>query len=556
MLASLLLGAGPTQHWTARSTASNRIRSSRTSRSSPPTSSRAAGPGTPGEEKTVAYLTDQFRQMGLKPGNPDGTYRPGRPPGRLPGHAGDRVVPGRRQRDRADVPQRLRRRLAAAGAGGRRSTNSDVVFVGYGVVAPEYGWDDYKGLDVRGKTLVMLVNDPAVPDPNDPSKLDPAVFKGRAMTYYGRWTYKYEIASEKGAAAAILVHETGPAGYPFEVVRGSWSRENFDIAAPPTARRPAASPSRAGSPSTKAKELFQAARPGLRRPQEGRRPPRLPARAARRQGAVRGHQRAPRGPVAERRRQARGLRPRAQGRVRRLHRALGPPRPRPAAARATRSSTAPPTTPRASPRSSRSPAAFTQAQAAAEAVDPLPGRDRRGEGTARRQVLRRAPALSARTDAGRHQPGRDQPLGPDHATSSASAWATRRSTTCSSRSPQATAGRSPPTPSPRRATSTAPTTSSSPSRASPPSIPRGDGSTSASPPTTASASSDEYTEKDYHKVSDEVKPDWDLSGAVEDLQAPGRARLPRRRGRRLPRVEARTASSGPGARPCSRPTKP
>ena len=90
--------------------------------------------------------------------------------------------------------------------------NSDIVFVGYGVVAPEYGWDDYKGLDVKGKTIVMLVNDPAVPDPNDSTKLDSAMFKGKAMTYYGRWTYKYEIASDKGAAAAIIVHETGPAG--------------------------------------------------------------------------------------------------------------------------------------------------------------------------------------------------------------------------------------------------------------------------------------------------------------------------------------------------------
>jgi Zn-dependent M28 family amino/carboxypeptidase len=108
--------------------------------------------------------------------------------------------------------------------------DSEAVFVGYGVVAPEYGWDDYKGLDVRGKTLLMLVNDPPVADPKNPAQLDPSVFKGRAMTYYGRWTYKYEIASEKGASAAILIHETGPAGYPFEVVRGSWSRENFDIA--------------------------------------------------------------------------------------------------------------------------------------------------------------------------------------------------------------------------------------------------------------------------------------------------------------------------------------
>jgi len=107
--------------------------------------------------------------------------------------------------------------------------NSDIVFVGYGVVAPEYGWDDYKGMDVKGKTIVMLVNDPAVPDPNDSTKLDTTMFKGKAMTYYGRWTYKYEIASDKGAAAAIIVHETGPAGYPYDVVVGSWGRENFDV---------------------------------------------------------------------------------------------------------------------------------------------------------------------------------------------------------------------------------------------------------------------------------------------------------------------------------------
>jgi Zn-dependent M28 family amino/carboxypeptidase len=107
--------------------------------------------------------------------------------------------------------------------------NSEMVFVGYGVVAPEYQWDDFKGYDVRGKTVVMLVNDPPVPDPKDSSKLDDSVFRGRAMTYYGRWTYKYEIAALKGAAAVLLVHETGPAGYPWEVVVGSWGRENFDI---------------------------------------------------------------------------------------------------------------------------------------------------------------------------------------------------------------------------------------------------------------------------------------------------------------------------------------
>jgi Zn-dependent M28 family amino/carboxypeptidase len=110
--------------------------------------------------------------------------------------------------------------------------NSDVVFVGYGVVAPEYNWDDYKGIDVRGKTIVMLVNDPPVPDPKNPSQLDSKVFQGKAMTYYGRWTYKYEIASQKGAAAAVIVHETGPAGYPFEVLVGSNTHENFDIQTP------------------------------------------------------------------------------------------------------------------------------------------------------------------------------------------------------------------------------------------------------------------------------------------------------------------------------------
>src|SRR5215470_10036636 len=106
---------------------------------------------------------------------------------------------------------------------------SDLVFVGYGVVAPEYGWDDYKNVDVKGKTLLMLINDPPVPDPKDPSKLDEKMFKGKAMTYYGRWTYKYEIAAKKGAAAAIIVHETEPAAYPWQVVRSSWSKENFEL---------------------------------------------------------------------------------------------------------------------------------------------------------------------------------------------------------------------------------------------------------------------------------------------------------------------------------------
>ena len=94
-----------------------------------------------------------------------------------------------------------------------------LVFVGYGVVAPEYHWDDYAGMDVKGKTVVILVNDPG----NEDAKPDPKFFKGKAMTYYGRWTYKYEEAARHGAAAALIVHETIPAAYGWDVVRSSWS---------------------------------------------------------------------------------------------------------------------------------------------------------------------------------------------------------------------------------------------------------------------------------------------------------------------------------------------
>ena len=195
------------------------------------------GPGTAGEDRTVKYLIDQFRAMGLKPGNPDGSYVQKVP---LAGFQATSVQ-GSFQAGGKTIALNFPRNFVAVSRGNEPKVevaNSDVVFVGYGVVAPEYGWDDYKGMDVRGKTLIMLVNDPPVPDPKDPTKLDPAVFRGRAMTYYGRWTYKYEIASEKGAAAVVLVHENGPAGYPFEVVQGSWSRENFDIAEPPSGKSP------------------------------------------------------------------------------------------------------------------------------------------------------------------------------------------------------------------------------------------------------------------------------------------------------------------------------
>jgi Zn-dependent M28 family amino/carboxypeptidase len=188
------------------------------------------GPGTKGEELTVKYLTEQYQRLGLKPGNPDGTYVQKVPLVGFTAQPTASFTAGGKKIDLTfptDYVAVSRRFVPES-----KVENSDVVFVGYGAVAPEYGWDDYKGVDVRGKTIVMLINDPAVPDASDPSKLDEKMFKGKAMTYYGRWTYKYEIASEKGAAAAIIIHETGPAGYPYEVVSGSWSRENFDIQTP------------------------------------------------------------------------------------------------------------------------------------------------------------------------------------------------------------------------------------------------------------------------------------------------------------------------------------
>ncbi|MDP9291285.1 MAG: M28 family metallopeptidase [Verrucomicrobiota bacterium] len=187
-------------------------------------------PGTKGEELSVNYITEQFKKLGLKPGNPDGTFTQRVPLAGITSEAhASFSIAGKRTElkypdDFVGFSSRLQHDI--------KVDDSEVVFVGYGVVAPDYGWDDYKDVDVRGKTIVMLINDPAIPDPNDPSKLDDKMFKGNAMTYYGRWTYKYEIAAQKGAAAAVIVHETGPAAYPYSVVVNSWSKENYEIDAP------------------------------------------------------------------------------------------------------------------------------------------------------------------------------------------------------------------------------------------------------------------------------------------------------------------------------------
>ena len=185
-------------------------------------------PGTKGEDLTVAYIADQFRKVGLQPGNTDGTYIQKVPMvGMLTDPAtslsfrkGGVTQTLAYKDDVVAWTKRVEPRVSIDA--------SDVVFVGYGIQAPEYQWDDYKGVDLAGKTVIVLVNDPPVPDPADPARLDPKTFGGRAMTYYGRWTYKYEMGAEKKAAAVFIVHETGPAAYPFSVVQSKVT-EQFDL---------------------------------------------------------------------------------------------------------------------------------------------------------------------------------------------------------------------------------------------------------------------------------------------------------------------------------------
>ncbi len=187
-------------------------------------------PGTKGEELAVTYLADQFKKAGLKPGNTDGTYFQSVPlVGITPTPATLVFKKGAQQQTlkwKDDVVAWTKHVAPSASI-----ENSELVFVGYGVVAPEFNWDDYKGVDLKGKTLVMLVNDPPVPDPSNASELDAKTFGGKAMTYYGRWTYKYEIGAQKGAAGVLIVHETGPAGYGFNVIQGK-TGEQFDLVTP------------------------------------------------------------------------------------------------------------------------------------------------------------------------------------------------------------------------------------------------------------------------------------------------------------------------------------
>jgi Zn-dependent M28 family amino/carboxypeptidase len=186
-------------------------------------------PGSKGEALTVAYLTEQLKAIGLEPGNPDGTWiQKASLVGITPKPAGTFTVKKGAQKKDFNINKEIvvfSRRVTEE----VKLANSDIVFVGYGVQAPEFQWDDFKGVDVKGKTIVVLVNDPPVKTAD--GSLDSSIFGGKAMTYYGRWTYKYEKAAELGAAGVIVVHETEPAGYPFSVVQNN-SNERFNLSTP------------------------------------------------------------------------------------------------------------------------------------------------------------------------------------------------------------------------------------------------------------------------------------------------------------------------------------
>jgi Zn-dependent M28 family amino/carboxypeptidase len=189
------------------------------------------GPGTPGEEKTVAYLVDRFKAMGLEPGGEDGTFIQKVP------MVHTRITGGTMTLGKGPVAQGKQVSLTTVRPDARIATGAPLVFVGYGVTAPEAGWDDFKGVDLKGKVAVFLVNDPdfeAVPGEDAYGR-----FGGKRMTYYGRWTYKYEEAARRGAVAALIVHDTGGAGYPWSTAIAN-NGEYFDIVRGPDEKNLAA----------------------------------------------------------------------------------------------------------------------------------------------------------------------------------------------------------------------------------------------------------------------------------------------------------------------------
>jgi Zn-dependent M28 family amino/carboxypeptidase len=182
-------------------------------------------PGTAGETITIDYLQQQFKKLGLAPGNPDGSYLQAVPMAGISSYPtlsytiGGYSTQLKFGDDYVAWSARAQKEVDLHG--------SELVFVGYGITAPEFNWDDYKGVDLKGKTLVMLINDPPVPDPQHPQQLDLKVFAGAASSYYGRWGYKFEQAARVGAAGALLIHDPKTAGASYEILKNTWNRENF-----------------------------------------------------------------------------------------------------------------------------------------------------------------------------------------------------------------------------------------------------------------------------------------------------------------------------------------
>ncbi|AUD60146.1 peptidase M28 [Shewanella sp. Pdp11] len=175
-------------------------------------------PLSEGETLTLDYLVKAFKDMGLKPGFGD-SYLQAVPLAQISADQNMQLdIGGLKFANGSEFTARTQRIAETVSL-----NKSDVVFVGYGINAPEYGWNDYQGLDVKGKTVIVLVNDPGF------ATQDPAVFKGNAMTYYGRWTYKYEEAARQGAEAVFIVHETAPAAYGWGVVQNSNTGTKFTL---------------------------------------------------------------------------------------------------------------------------------------------------------------------------------------------------------------------------------------------------------------------------------------------------------------------------------------
>ena len=178
------------------------------------------GPATPGDRLAQQYIAAQMEAIGLQPGAPGGGWLQPLDIVGITSHNPD-VASVTKGGDKVDLKYKDDY-IAFSGVGTpeARVENAEIVFVGYGIVAPEYQWDDYKGVDLKGKVLLMMNNDPAA---------DPKLFAGKTRQYYGRWTYKYEIAAQKGAAGAIIIHTEPSAGYKWQVVTSSWSGENFSL---------------------------------------------------------------------------------------------------------------------------------------------------------------------------------------------------------------------------------------------------------------------------------------------------------------------------------------